>query len=91
MTETTRAHVRVRGLVQGVCFRADTRSRARSLDLSGWVRNCHDGSVEAVFEGDAGRVASMVDWCRRGPSGARVDEVSVEWERPQGNAGFYVA
>lgn len=91
MTDTTRAHVHVRGLVQGVCFRADTRARARSLDLSGWVRNCDDGGVEAVFEGDADRVASMVDWCRRGPSGARVDEVSVEWERPQGNAGFYVA
>jgi acylphosphatase len=70
-------HVKVRGRVQGVFFRAEARSRAESLGLGGWVRNMPDGSVEACFEGDPERVESMVEWCRRGPNGARVDEVEI--------------
>lgn len=87
----TRARVRVRGRVQGVFFRVETRDRARTLGLAGWVRNARDGSVEAVFEGTAERVRSMVDWCGRGPAGARVDGVDVEWEAPEGESGFTVA
>ena len=86
----TRARVRVRGRVQGVFFRAETRTRARSLGLAGWVRNCPDGSVEAIFEGDRERVQSMVDWTRRGPSGASVEHVDVAWEEPAGEKGFAV-
>lgn len=86
----TRARVRVSGLVQGVYFRAETRSRARSLGLSGWVRNSPDGTVEAVFEGERAQVELMVGWCRRGPSGAVVDDVRVEWEPAEGLAGFHV-
>ena len=55
------------------------------------MRNCPDGSVEAVFEGDDERVASMVEWCRRGPSGARVVGIDVKWEQAAGEAGFRVA
>ena len=76
--------------MQGVFFRAEARSRAESLGIAGWVRNAEDGSVEAVFEGDEARVRSMVDWCRRGPSGARVDEVEVKTEEPSGETGFHV-
>jgi len=65
-------------------------ARARSLQVGGWVRNRHDGRVEAVFEGDEGRVESMVDWCRRGPAGAVVEGVSVAWEDPCGEAEFDV-
>jgi acylphosphatase len=54
------------------------------------VRNCPDGSVEAVFEGDRERVQSMVDWCGRGPSGASIDSLDVEWERPTGEDAFTV-
>jgi acylphosphatase len=54
------------------------------------VRNCSDGAVEAVFEGDRDRVQSMVDWCRRGPSGASVERVDVGWEEPAGENGFTV-
>jgi acylphosphatase len=86
----TRARVRVTGLVQGVYFRAETAERARSLGLAGWVRNAPDGAVEAAFEGREERVASLVAWCRRGPLGARVDDVSVAWEEPEGDAGFRV-
>jgi acylphosphatase len=86
----TRARVRVRGRVQGVFFRVETRDRAHSLGLTGWVRNCDDGSLEAVFEGDRPRVESMLDWCGRGPAGAHVEDVDVKWEEPVGEAGFSV-
>jgi acylphosphatase len=85
-----RAFVRIRGRVQGVFFRAEARARAESLGVAGWIRNAGDGSVEAVFEGDEERVRSMVDWCRRGPSGADVDDVDVEYEEPTGETGFLV-
>ena len=86
-----RARVRITGLVQGVYFRAETRERAASLGVAGWVRNAPDGAVEAVFEGDDDRVESLISWCRHGPAGARVDGISVEVETPQGETGFRVA
>ena len=85
-----RARVVIHGRVQGVFFRAETRDRARSLGLDGWVRNTGDGSVEAVFEGDRDRIESMLVWCRRGPSLAQVDTVDVDWETPAGERGFAV-
>jgi acylphosphatase len=85
-----RAHVRVQGLVQGVFFRAEAKGRADSLGVSGWARNLPDGSVEAVFEGPRELVQSLVDWCRRGPRGARVDAVEVVWEPPEELRGFSV-
>lgn len=77
--------------MQGVFFRAEARDRARSLDLAGWARNLRDGTVEAVFEGDDERVDSMVEWCRRGPSGARVEDIEVEWDKPWGEHGFSIS
>jgi acylphosphatase len=85
-----RAEVVVRGDVQGVGFRYATRSRAGSLGLAGWVRNERDGTVRAVFEGRRDAVESMLGWCRRGPSGARVDDVHVAWEEPRGEREFGV-
>ena len=83
-----RARVIVRGRVQGVGFRYDVALRARSLGVAGWVRNRSDGAVEAVFEGPSDRVESLLDWCRRGPAGARVDAVEAEREPPAGETGF---
>ena len=85
-----RAEVTVRGMVQGVFFRVETRDRARSLGLSGWVTNAGDGTVRAVFEGAEERVQSMVDWCGLGPSGAHVDDVDVTWSEPQGETDFSI-
>jgi acylphosphatase len=85
-----RAKVIVQGSVQGVFFRAEARDRARSLGLTGWVRNVPDGTVEAVFEGEEERVGSMVEWCRRGPAGARVDNVDVDWSEPEGEERFSI-
>ena len=85
-----RAEVVVRGAVQGVFFRAEARDRARSLGLAGWIRNAVDGTVHAAFEGDEARVESMVEWCRRGPAGARVEDVDVTWVEAEGAEGFSV-
>ena len=85
-----RARVRIRGRVHGVGFRYETRARASSLGVAGWVSNCADGSVEAVFEGPDEAVESMVLWSRRGPRGAHVDDVEIEREPPQGESGFGV-
>ena len=78
----------VRGNVQGVFFRDSCRQKARSRGVAGWVTNRPDGAVEAVFEGDAGAVQAMVDWCGQGPRGAEVDWVDESTEEPEGLSGF---
>ena len=85
-----RARVLVRGGVQGVFFRAETRDRARSLGDDGWVRNTSEGAVEAVFEGGDEQVESMVEWYRRGPAGAQVEGVEASWAAPEGENGFAI-
>ncbi|HEX5948110.1 MAG TPA: acylphosphatase [Actinomycetota bacterium] len=90
MSAAHRAHVYVSGAVQGVFFRYEARERARSRGLAGWVRNLHDGRVEAVFEGPEEAVEAMVDWCREGPRGAEVTDVESIAEDPEGLNGFEV-
>jgi acylphosphatase len=80
----------VRGRVQGVFFRDGVQEQARALGVAGWVRNRAAGTVEAVFEGPRAAVERMIDWCRTGPPRARVDDVEVQWEEPEGLAGFRV-
>jgi acylphosphatase len=70
--------VRIRGMVQGVSYRAWTADTADELGLTGWVRNRKDGSVEALFAGRTEDVEAMLARCRRGPLGARVSSVDVE-------------
>lgn len=77
--EKGRARVRIKGLVQGVFFRASTQDVARRLGLTGWVRNLSDGSVEALFEGEKVKVEEAIRWCYKGPRGASVIDVDVEW------------
>lgn len=79
-----RLHATVRGVVQGVGFRAAVEFEARKLDLSGWVRNRADGSVELDAEGDAAVFATFVAFLRKGPRGAHVISVSEEWLPPSG-------
>jgi acylphosphatase len=90
MAETVRVRVVVHGLVQGVFFRDTTRRRAEQRGVSGWVRNRADGSLEAVFEGSGEEVESLVDFCRAGPRGARVERVERFDEAPEGLTGFSV-
>jgi acylphosphatase len=61
------------GRVQGVGYRAFVEHEALRRGIEGWVRNCRDGSVEAVFAGEPAIVAAMIEACRRGPHSARVD------------------
>ncbi|MCS6881035.1 MAG: acylphosphatase [Oscillochloridaceae bacterium] len=90
--EQVRARVVISGRVQGVGFRAYTRTRARSLGVKGWVRNLPDGRVEAVFEGTRAAVQQMVSWCYSGPGSAVVEKVNVTWEPATGKEGeFHIA
>jgi acylphosphatase len=82
--------VRVFGRVQGVFFRQAAVSHARTLGVEGWVRNAPDGSVEAHLKGESGAVEQMIEWMRRGPSQARVEDVTVEDVEPEEVAGFSV-
>ncbi|HWP23421.1 MAG TPA: acylphosphatase [Candidatus Binatia bacterium] len=83
VSATARAHLKISGRVQGVYYRASTLQQAQRLGLTGWVRNCPDGSVEAVAEGPRHKIDELIAWCKNGPPGARVAEVAVRWEAPQ--------
>jgi acylphosphatase len=85
-----RRRVIVRGYVQGVFFRDTVRRRAEERSVAGWVTNRADGAVEAVFEGEPDAVGALVDFCRRGPSRARVEDVEVTEEAPEGLRAFRV-
>jgi acylphosphatase len=69
--------VRITGFVQGVGFRAWTERQAHALGLSGWVRNCENGDVEALFSGSQENVQAMLALCREGPRHARVERVDI--------------
>lgn len=88
--ELVRRRVVVSGQVQGVFFRDTCRREAARHGVTGWVRNCPDGTVEAAFEGPEDAVAAMVAWARRGPAHAVVDDVHVFDETPEGRTGFAV-
>lgn len=83
-----RAHVYISGQVQGVGYRMTTTQKAQQAGVNGWVKNLADGRVEAVFEGEADAVKTMVQWCHEGPVSATVDEVEVLAESPEGLRGF---
>ncbi len=85
-----RRRVVVHGLVQGVFFRDTVRRSAVGAGVAGWARNNRDGTVEAVFEGEATAVERLVDLCHHGPRGARVDRVVVHEEEPERLTGFAV-
>ena len=86
--ELVRRRIVVHGRVQGVWFRESARRRAEQLGVAGWVRNRHDGAVEAELEGSAEDVEVLVSWFRHGPPDARVDQVEVEDLSPIGERGF---
>ncbi|MCC6004019.1 MAG: acylphosphatase [Thermofilum sp.] len=91
MTKLVRARILVSGLVQGVFYRATMREVARSLGVTGWVRNLPDGRVEAVAEGDEDAVKKLIEWAKQGPPLARVEKVDVEWKEYRGEyKDFYI-
>jgi acylphosphatase len=86
-----RAYVSVSGRVQGVFFRSETQYEANRRNVFGWVRNTADRRVEAVFEGEKEAVEQVIEFCRRGPPGAKVTKIDVQWENYKGEfTGFRI-
>jgi acylphosphatase len=85
-----RCHLYVRGRVQGVGFRVFALEQAQRWGVAGWARNLPDGRVEIVAEGDMSALEQFVAGVRRGPTGAGVQEVRVEWEAPTNIHGFRI-
>lgn len=83
MGPRARAHLRARGRVQGVWYRASTAREAQALGLDGWVMNLADGSVEALAEGPKAQVEALIAWARVGPPGANVLDLDVQWAPPR--------
>ncbi|MGE5523331.1 MAG: acylphosphatase [Rhodospirillaceae bacterium] len=73
----TTKRLSITGRVQGVGFRFYFERTARQHGVRGWVRNRRDGSVEAVVQGDDSAVSAVIEWSKRGPSSAVVDDVAV--------------
>lgn len=84
-----RAKLKITGRVQGVFYRQSTMETANRLGLTGWAKNCLDGSVEAVFEGDKAAVDQAIEWCKQGPPSARVADVAVDWQDYVGEFGSF--
>ena len=85
MPELVRLHARIHGFVQGVSFRYYTLRQAQTLRLDGYVRNCWDGTVEVVAEGEREAVNKLLSWLHVGPSYAEVEKVDFDWEDPRGD------
>lgn len=75
-----RAHLLISGKVQGVCYRSFTQNAAHSCNVKGWVKNCGDGSVEAIFEGEKDDIEKLIALCQKGPSASRVTNINIQWE-----------
>lgn len=87
-----RVRLRASGRVQGVFFRDSVRREAAERGVAGWVRNCPDGTVEAVFEGPPDAVDELIELCGRGPGPGQADvaQVEVAEEDPEELDGFEV-
>jgi acylphosphatase len=88
--ERVRRRVTVSGRVQGVFFRDSARERAQAHGVAGWIRNCADGSVEAVVEGEPEAVERVIRFMRTGPPRARVEDVAITNEPPEGLTSFEI-
>jgi len=84
MNEKKTVHAIISGRVQGVFFRMETQRAAKRYGVNGWVRNCADGTVEAVLEADSEKVDQMIDWCKKGPPMASVSDLKIDWKEYSG-------
>jgi acylphosphatase len=86
-----RVHIIISGHVQGVFFRQETQTHARKYKVTGWVRNRSDGKVEAILEGEKDNVEKLIEYCRKGPPEARVENIDIKWDEYKGEfQDFYI-
>jgi acylphosphatase len=83
-------HIIARGRVQGVCFRACTRDKGLELGLTGWVKNCSDGSVEIHAEGNNSDLEKFIAWCNHGPDAASVSSLDIDSVKSESMTSFDV-
>lgn len=72
--------LKIHGQVHGVFFRVKAKEKAQALDLVGWVKNSHDGTVEVVAEGGEAELKKLLEWCRIGPRLAKIERVEEGWK-----------
>lgn len=84
-----RAHIIVKGRVQGIFFRSNTKRIAAELELKGYVKNLPDGNVEVIAEGDEEKIKKLIQFCKTGPSLAKVEDVNIEFEKPTKEFGGF--
>ncbi len=87
---TQALHILVRGRVQGVFFRASAQEKANEENISGWVRNHPNGTVEIHAEGSEQALARFVEWCRLGPPAAKVTDLDIEPVSVAGSTSFSI-
>ena len=75
---TTRIHAIISGTVQGVFYRASTQNEAKKMNLTGFVRNLPDGTVELEVQGDSAEIDRLLEWCRQGPPDSNVTRITSE-------------
>ena len=81
-------HLTISGTVQGVFYRESMRTQAERLGITGWVRNCSDGTVEAMVQGTPQAVTAIIAWAQRGPKQAQVAKVEVTEAEGENYSGF---
>jgi len=82
--DKARVHIYVAGKVQNVFYRNFIKRKASTLNVTGWVKNISDGRVEAVLEGEKDKIEELVNWAKKGPMFAKVDEIEVISEEYKG-------
>ena len=82
--DLARVSLIITGTVQGVFYRASALEQAQGLNLTGWVKNLPDGSIELVAEGPRYALDQIIEWCRHGPPAARVEDVYPRWSEHLG-------
>jgi len=85
-----KVNILVSGRVQGVFYRTSTRDKALELGIKGWVQNNPDGSVYIEAEADQSTLDQFIEWCKKGPLMARIDNINISHQSPEGFQDFEV-
>ena len=83
-------HLLVSGRVQGVFFRANVRSKANELSLKGYAKNLEDGNVEIVAEGNEEKLKELIEFMRKGPGVAKIENIKITHKEPENFKSFEI-